>query len=364
MTEYDFSPEAYEHHMKKQRKIGRWVDDTNRAWPNLGDPFQPATPAAGLLVELPPDRAARKAERERTREQKKDREKDRDKSRHRDKDRDRDRDRHRDADRDRSRDRDRDRGRDEHYHSHRERDREPTYRSTSHGRSSTQSQARPAPARHHTVNVPPVPTAPPLRARRASYDHYNYAPTIAPPPPQQQPTWKPQVDLRPAVHIPTQNPNVYYTHATGPGPGPMPPIPMHPPEPKYLPRAPLPASMQVAPHSAPAAYGPGFVQPIPPTASFIGGPGYVLINSNSRPVIPPPSSPRPAKQPPLLKRLLTGLTGSKKGQKSPESEAQLQYKRGGSLDREMFIGMEDRPRSGLLRKSEREGAKVRRRKSQ
>ena len=43
MTEYDFSPEAVDAYVKKQQKIGRWVNDTKRHPP--ANPFTPATPA-------------------------------------------------------------------------------------------------------------------------------------------------------------------------------------------------------------------------------------------------------------------------------------------------------------------------------
>lgn len=43
MTEYDYSPEAIDAYVKKQQKIGRWVNDTKRHPP--ANPFTPATPA-------------------------------------------------------------------------------------------------------------------------------------------------------------------------------------------------------------------------------------------------------------------------------------------------------------------------------
>jgi len=39
MTEYDYSPEAYERHLAKQASIARWVDNTHEFTP--GDPFNP-----------------------------------------------------------------------------------------------------------------------------------------------------------------------------------------------------------------------------------------------------------------------------------------------------------------------------------
>ena len=44
MTEYDFSPEAYERYLEKQSNIARWVDKTRRYAPS--NPFFPTTPAA------------------------------------------------------------------------------------------------------------------------------------------------------------------------------------------------------------------------------------------------------------------------------------------------------------------------------
>ena len=32
MTEYDYSPEAFEAHMEKQRKIARWIETTTEAY--------------------------------------------------------------------------------------------------------------------------------------------------------------------------------------------------------------------------------------------------------------------------------------------------------------------------------------------
>jgi len=44
MTEYDFSPEAYERHLATQQRIGRWVDETER-YPKE-NPFIPVPPDA------------------------------------------------------------------------------------------------------------------------------------------------------------------------------------------------------------------------------------------------------------------------------------------------------------------------------
>ncbi|KAK2460601.1 hypothetical protein APHAL10511_007071 [Amanita phalloides] len=44
MTEYDFSPEAYEKYLDTQHRIAQWVDKTRRYVPS--NPFVPTTPAA------------------------------------------------------------------------------------------------------------------------------------------------------------------------------------------------------------------------------------------------------------------------------------------------------------------------------
>ena len=43
MTEYDFSPAAYQKYLETQNRIARWVDKTRRYTPS--NPFVPATPA-------------------------------------------------------------------------------------------------------------------------------------------------------------------------------------------------------------------------------------------------------------------------------------------------------------------------------
>jgi hypothetical protein len=48
MTEYDYSPEAYERYLATQNRIARWVDGTLTAIPR--NPFTPATPAGQPLV--------------------------------------------------------------------------------------------------------------------------------------------------------------------------------------------------------------------------------------------------------------------------------------------------------------------------
>lgn len=47
MTEYDYSPDAYEKHLATQSRISRWVDKTRRYAPS--NPFVPATPAVECI---------------------------------------------------------------------------------------------------------------------------------------------------------------------------------------------------------------------------------------------------------------------------------------------------------------------------
>ena len=52
MTEYDYSPEAFEAYIQKQQKISRWVDHTRDHRRELRNPFTPATPAVQYAKEL------------------------------------------------------------------------------------------------------------------------------------------------------------------------------------------------------------------------------------------------------------------------------------------------------------------------
>ncbi|KAG6890848.1 hypothetical protein C0992_012487 [Termitomyces sp. T32_za158] len=52
MTEYDFSPEAYERYMRGQHRIRRWVHHTDQT--PKADPYQAATPAVDIPKELLP----------------------------------------------------------------------------------------------------------------------------------------------------------------------------------------------------------------------------------------------------------------------------------------------------------------------
>ena len=60
MTEYDYSPEAYERHMATQNRIARWVDTTQQ-YPQQ-NPFTPATPAP-TTVHHPLPRSGRRDDR-------------------------------------------------------------------------------------------------------------------------------------------------------------------------------------------------------------------------------------------------------------------------------------------------------------
>ncbi|KAF9533419.1 hypothetical protein CPB83DRAFT_473110 [Crepidotus variabilis] len=58
MTEYDYSPEAFEAFMHKQYKISTWVDKTNKSPPC--NPFTPATPAVHAALALEDERRHRR----------------------------------------------------------------------------------------------------------------------------------------------------------------------------------------------------------------------------------------------------------------------------------------------------------------
>ncbi|KAF8803515.1 hypothetical protein BYT27DRAFT_7259972 [Phlegmacium glaucopus] len=85
MTEYDYSPEAFDRYVRKQQTISKWVQKTSKG--PMRDPFTPATPAA-LANDL--DASDQDDITERRRGQSYDQY---------DHHRDRDRDRHRDGDR-------------------------------------------------------------------------------------------------------------------------------------------------------------------------------------------------------------------------------------------------------------------------
>ncbi|KAG6813035.1 hypothetical protein H0H92_014569 [Tricholoma furcatifolium] len=53
MTEYDYSPEAWEQHLHQQAQIARWVKKTSRTTPS--NPYVAATPAGDIPRELLPD---------------------------------------------------------------------------------------------------------------------------------------------------------------------------------------------------------------------------------------------------------------------------------------------------------------------
>lgn len=165
MTEYDYSPEAYEAYLATQAKISRWVDTTNRLYPYLGNPFTPATPAvhdSDLLPDQQRDMYGSSSKKTKDRDRymggyEKDRRRaiERDGEKEKDLDRDRDRDlvKHRDRDRVQYKDRpDRD-------------------SSESHSGSRSRSYSRPPPTRSKSTHMESS-RAP--HSRRASYDQYAY----------------------------------------------------------------------------------------------------------------------------------------------------------------------------------------------
>lgn len=167
MTEYDYSPEAYEAYLATQAKISRWVDKTNRMYPYLGNPFTPATPAVHGS-ELPPqqERDAYRSSSKKGKDREKqigrdgnyDRRKDIDGVWGGERDMDRDRDMNQDKNRVKDRDRYRDRG---------------SGRDSfeSHSGSRSRSHSRPPPTRSKST---PLASSKAPHSRRASYDQYAY----------------------------------------------------------------------------------------------------------------------------------------------------------------------------------------------
>ncbi|KAH9483996.1 hypothetical protein JR316_0003474 [Psilocybe cubensis] len=300
MTEYDFSPEAFEAHIRKQQQIARWVDKTNLLAPSLRNPFTPATPAVRALKlhdnsDDHPTTHRRHASSD-----------DRDRRRTRDSDRDRDRGRERERDRDRGRDRDRE----QHYHSD-----SPSrpHTATKRHRSASHSQpARPEPTRNYTV-PPPLPL--------------NTSPVAQYPPP----TTYPQNPYAPRVASPRDSRHSSRSSSTQvPSPTSYFP-PQQPPwsAPAAYKSMPTPTRSQTAPHYYPqdAKY--------PSTPPYYQNPSYVYpagspvkaVEYDVRPFSPStrahlltpsqnvpqyPFSAYQIKQPPLLKRIFMGLTGGNK----------------------------------------------------
>ena len=166
MTEYDYSPEAYEAYLATQAKISRWVDKTNRLFPHLGNPFTPATPAV-QDSDLPTD-----LQKDMHRSSNKDR--DRDRRPGRDGSRDKRTEQDRVWEGSRSLDRDRDMNQDKHRvkDRNRYRDRGPNHESSeSIPGSHSRSHSRPPPAQSKTI---PLPSLRAPHSRRASYDQYSY----------------------------------------------------------------------------------------------------------------------------------------------------------------------------------------------
>ncbi|PPQ73898.1 hypothetical protein CVT26_011731 [Gymnopilus dilepis] len=172
MTEYDYSPEAFEAYIHKQQQIARWVDRTNRS--PQKNPFTPATPAVQALAldrgldsddEYDSDNRRRPRRREH-----------------------RDRDRQRDWERDRDRDRDRER--------------------SAHGHSD--SSSRPRPGRHRSASH----SAPPRRPDHARA--FSGPPPPLPIPPVPSPTnqYPPQYPYPPRLTSPRDSRHSSRTSST------------------------------------------------------------------------------------------------------------------------------------------------------
>lgn len=54
MTEYDYSPEAYQRYLKTQERIGRWVDKTEGCRTQFANPFNPPVTHLPGYEEPPP----------------------------------------------------------------------------------------------------------------------------------------------------------------------------------------------------------------------------------------------------------------------------------------------------------------------
>lgn len=55
MTEYDFSPEAYERYLATQNRIARWVDETERHKTEFEHPFRAPAPVAAAAAAINDD---------------------------------------------------------------------------------------------------------------------------------------------------------------------------------------------------------------------------------------------------------------------------------------------------------------------
>ncbi|KAJ8489814.1 hypothetical protein ONZ45_g13432 [Pleurotus djamor] len=302
MTEYDYSPEAYERYIAKQHAIASWVDNTKQYPP--ANPFVPTTPAV----------QARSLQRDTTKSSGHSSHHSRSKSAKYDHDRERrDRDRDRDMGRDYYAERERDRDRDRYYYPERPHSRsqqtspQPTYSQSpsrpSQSRRSTgtssRSAAPPPSSRHHaSASLSHLPHSNRPAASR-SQTHI-VVPSHGHQPRQKTPTrsntspavaYPPQMGSQP--YLPTGKP----TLAVPVGGGQYVVLPQHGkridilPQSAYAPQAPYSKQPQFIPQSA---------LNISPTSSQ--------------------TTPSPTKQQPLLKRLFTGLTrGGSNGSKNSGS---------------------------------------------
>ncbi|KDR81790.1 hypothetical protein GALMADRAFT_221656 [Galerina marginata CBS 339.88] len=265
MTEYDFSPEAFEAHIHKQQQIARWVDKTNRHPPR--NPFTPATPAVQALA------LQRGYDSE-------DNYDDDDRRRHRR----RESKDHKDRPRDMERNRDRER----------ERQPDPTRPQQKRHRSASHSATthRPEPSRTYTV-PPPLPI-PQNSSPTSIYPTYQY-----PHPPRlTSPRDSRHSSRSSSTKVPS--PTSYF---------PPPQVPYSAPPYKQMPLPP-PVRSQTTP-----AYGYpndkyGYSTPYWPKG-VSGYPAKPVDLANAPQL---PHSAYQTKQPPLLKRLFMGLTGGNKQQ--------------------------------------------------
>ncbi|KAF8968402.1 hypothetical protein BDZ97DRAFT_435078 [Flammula alnicola] len=298
MTEYDYSPEAFEAHMRKQQQIARWVDNTNH-YP-LRNPFTPATPAVNAAAALQRDLEEDEEEEEYS---------DSKTNRRRDSKDRRDRPRYQERDRDREvRDRERERferaekERDSR-HSHSSRSHTKRHRSASH---SGPTSTRPDTQRSYTV-PPPLPLPPyPQQPSPTSvypqtapgYQSYPYAPKLISPRDSRHSSRSSSTTRLPQQPSPTS----YF------------PVQQQPPysAPAYQSRAP-PLRSQTTPNY-------GYPQDSKYPYSTYYQPAYPNVSPTSKQQFDWANAPQyphamyQTKPPPLLKRLFMSLTGSGKHQ--------------------------------------------------
>ncbi|KAF9009416.1 hypothetical protein BDQ17DRAFT_1322987 [Cyathus striatus] len=281
MTEYDYSPEAYERYLATQNRIARWVDNTLQHNPR--NPFTPATPAVQALKDLEEEeqlaKQRRRDHRHRDRHPSKHRHTDKHSSNHTD-----DREHHRSS----------------------------SSSKPSRHRSASQSAApsRPPPLRaqtspvayeydYHSSSSNPSPTKPTYsrRSSRTSSTTLPHSGSTAQFPPQQLP-----YALQPQPRRSNTTPAAYGADHKTPHPYPVYPTKQHP--------QPL-------------------VVPIPNSSGYFAPPPGKTIDLVSQRQLPYAAyqMPSPTKQPPLLKRLFVGLTG---GIKNGASKSGSNHKRRGS----------------------------------